>query len=85
MATLCRSSESSCSIAGEADYFEGISRLVKDSGVDRGRERKGQREVGRTPRAGVRVPSTSKRQMVFFKGRSAREGYTLAASAIMGD
>jgi hypothetical protein len=32
-----------------------------------------------TRRAGVRVPSTSKRQIVFFTGRSASEGKTLAA------
>lgn len=32
-----------------------------------------------TPRAGVRVPSTSKRQMVFLTGRSSKGGYMAAA------
>jgi hypothetical protein len=36
-----------------------------------------------TRRAGVRVPSTSKRQIVFFTGRSASEGITLAAGAVV--
>jgi hypothetical protein len=36
-----------------------------------------------TRRAGVRVPSTSKRQIVFFTGRSASEGKTLAAGTVV--
>lgn len=36
-----------------------------------------------TRRAGVRVPSTSKRQMVFLTGRSANGGYTLTAAAMI--
>jgi hypothetical protein len=36
-----------------------------------------------TRRAGVRVPSTSKRQIVFFTGRSASEGMMLAAGAVV--
>jgi hypothetical protein len=36
-----------------------------------------------TRRAGVRVPSTSKRQIVFFTGRSASEGKTLAAGVVV--
>jgi hypothetical protein len=36
-----------------------------------------------TRRAGVRVPSTSKRQIVFLIGRSVREGMTLAAAAVV--
>ncbi len=35
---------------------------------------------GLTRRAGVRVPSTSKRQMVFLTLRWSNGGYTLAAS-----
>lgn len=38
---------------------------------------------GLTRRAGVRVPSTSKRQMVFLMGRSSRGGMMLAASTIV--
>jgi len=33
--------------------------------------------------AGVRVPSTSKRQIVFFTGRSLSAGTTLAATAVV--
>lgn len=36
-----------------------------------------------TRRAGVRVPSTSKRQMVFLTLRCSKGGYTLAASVAM--
>lgn len=36
-----------------------------------------------TRRAGVRVPSTSKRQMVFLTGRSVSAGMTLAAGAVV--
>lgn len=35
---------------------------------------------GLTRRAGVRVPSTSKRQIVFWTLRWSNGGYTLAAS-----
>lgn len=39
--------------------------------------------MGLTRRAGVRVPSTSKRQMVFLTLRWSSGGYTLAASVAM--
>lgn len=40
-------------------------------------------EGGCTRRAGVRVPSTSKRQIVFLMGRSERGGYVAAIIAVM--
>lgn len=38
---------------------------------------------GNTCRAGVRVPSTSNRQIVLFTGRFSREGYRLAPSVVI--
>jgi hypothetical protein len=43
----------------------------------------GMAEAALTRRAGVRVPSTSKRQIVFLTGRSVSEGMTLAAGAVV--
>ena len=40
-------------------------------------------KVERTRRAGVKVPSTSKRQMVFLIGRASRGEYTLPASVMI--
>lgn len=43
----------------------------------------GNRKGKLTRRAGVRVPSTSKRHIVFLMGRSSRRGYMPAASVIL--